>query len=146
MIDVRASTLQAAHQLMTRFGAHDAPGVARLFAETVQWRSPAIEGAPWPNSVRTRREVEGYFWALFDTLHLETFGVQRVHLDGADAVVLAVARYRVPSTGREFSQHLALVLTVNHGEIHRFSLYQDTLAVADGLGLVSASAGRASPA
>lgn len=136
MTEVHPSTLRVAHQFLTRFAAGDATALARLFAPRVDWRASVVAGAPWPEEVRTPREVEGFFWALFDTLRLESFGVQRLHVDGEDAVVLAVGQYRVPSTGREFAQHFAVSLAVRGDQIDRLWLYEDTLAVADGLGLV----------
>src|SRR2546423_1599548 len=96
----RPTTLEVAQRLLARFGARDAPGIAELFGTHIEWRFPYVAGAPWPESVTTRREVEAFFMALFGAVKFDSITIQQVLVDHKDAVILGHAECRAIGTGR----------------------------------------------
>lgn len=56
--------------------------------------------------------------------------VERILVDGDDAVVLGEIRQTARSTGRAYRSRFALHLTVEGGLVTRHHVYEDSLAVA----------------
>jgi len=56
--------------------------------------------------------------------------VERVLIDGNDAIVLGEIRQTARSTGRAYRARFALHLTIEHGLVTRHHVYEDSLAVA----------------
>ncbi|WP_344840059.1 nuclear transport factor 2 family protein [Nonomuraea dietziae] len=56
--------------------------------------------------------------------------IERILVDGADAVVLGEIRQTARSTGRAYHARFALHLTIEDGLVTRHHVYEDSLAVA----------------
>lgn len=56
--------------------------------------------------------------------------IERILVDGAEAVVLGEIRQTAGATGRAYSARFALHLTVEDGLVVRHHVYEDSLAVA----------------
>jgi len=124
------STVEVVQVFLSRLAAQDAPGIARLCAPTVEWEAPDPNGARWALGPRTRREVESQFLTLFATFDLEQLSVRQVIVDGGDAAVVGLARWRVRATGSPVDMRFASVLSVHLGEIEQYWQMPDTLALA----------------
>lgn len=124
------STVEVVQVFLSRLAAQDAPGIARLCAPTVEWEAPDPNGARWALGPRTRREIESQFLTLFATFALEQLSVRQVIVDGGDAAVVGLARWRVSATGEPVHLRFAAVLSVHLGEIEQYWQMPDTLAVA----------------
>lgn len=60
--------------------------------------------------------------------------VERILIDGSDAVVLGEIRQTARPTGRAYKARFALHLTVEGGLVTRHHVYEDSLAVAQAFG------------
>ncbi|MEU6713890.1 nuclear transport factor 2 family protein [Nonomuraea sp. NPDC046802] len=119
-------------------GEHDR--TAELFAEPVDWRldwpeagHPAV---PWIRPRSSRADVADHFRSL-DAHHvpeLNGTSVERILVDGADAVVLGTIAQTVKENGVAYTSPFALHLTVENGLVTRYHIYEDSLTVARALG------------
>ena len=117
---------------LERLADADADGLAELFAETVDWMVPGDPALPWTGRRTRRADIAPYFRTLWS--HLEA-GASRVELerivvDGNDAVVLLSFSHVAEATGRRFTTAAAIRLTVDTDRITRLHLYEDTWAVS----------------
>ena len=132
-----ADTHRVVDAFLGRLAVGDLPGLAALFADDVDWRLswPASEldgPIPW---VRTRRTPDGVLQhfrllAEHNAPHGEGTRVERVLVDGADAVLLGTIRNAIRRTGAPYVAHFALHLTVEGGRVVRYHVYEDSLSVA----------------
>jgi ketosteroid isomerase-like protein len=128
-----ASTRAAATEFLGRLAEGHPDRIADLFADVVDWQldwPPAGHPAvPWIRERSTRADVADHFRALA-AFHGERGGVTpRILVDGRDAVVLGDIRQTVQATGRPYTARCALHLTVEHGVITRYHVYEDSLTV-----------------
>ncbi|WP_460525132.1 nuclear transport factor 2 family protein [Flindersiella endophytica] len=132
------STRAVVEELLRRLGADGPERVAELFADQVDWKLdwPAAEhgraATPWIRRRSTRSEVAAHFRELTEHHVPEAVGteIERVLVDGDDAVVLGEIRQTARPTGRAYSARFALHVTVESGRILRYHVYEDSLAVA----------------
>ena len=68
--------------------------------------------------------------------------IERILVDGRDAVVLGEIRQTARSTGRAYRARFALHLTVEDGLVTRHHVYEDSLAVAQAFDTVAPSQAR----
>ncbi|RBQ17938.1 hypothetical protein DP939_21425 [Spongiactinospora rosea] len=105
-----------------------------LYAERVDWRVswPMAEHprVPWIRPRATRAEVADHY-ATFAAHCVGEVSIDRIFVDGQDAVITGTSTQQVTSTGRRFSMTFALHLTVQDGRITRHHMYEDSLAVAE---------------
>jgi uncharacterized protein len=128
---------QVAEELLRRLGAGDLRGVAALFAAEVEWRlswpDEELGGAiPWIRPRRTPEDVLAHFQSLAEhnTPHGAGTSVDRVVVDGPDAVIVGTIRNVMRHTGVPYRAPFALHLTVEGGRIRRYHIYEDSLAVS----------------
>ncbi|WP_199440086.1 nuclear transport factor 2 family protein [Umezawaea beigongshangensis] len=133
-----ASTRAVVEELLGRIGEGDAERIAELYAEQVDWKVnwPEAEhgraATPWIRHRSTRADAAAHFGELVEH-HVPgeaATTVERVLVDGADAVVLGEIRQTARSTGRAYRARFALHLTVEAGLVVRHHVYEDSLAVA----------------
>ncbi|MFF0142180.1 nuclear transport factor 2 family protein [Streptomyces sp. NPDC005227] len=114
-------------------GEGDVGGVADVFTEEIDWYVPGDEKVlAWVGRRTRRDEVPGYFMALgsaFDPAQGGT-NIDKILVDGADAVALCTFSLVVRSNGRRFSMPVAFHFTVESGRLVRLHLYEDTELVA----------------
>ncbi len=129
-------TRAAVTELMKRIAAGDPDRTADLFAEPVDWLlswpSDRPSDVPWIRPRRTRADVADHFRTLAEHHVPERNGttVERVLVDGPDAVVVGEIVQTVRRTGVEYRSPFALRLTVEGGLITRYHIYEDSLTVA----------------
>jgi len=106
---------------------------AGLFAEEIDWLVPGDERVPWTGSRTRREEVPGYFTDLWSAMvpGENQMSVDKILVDGPDAVVLSHVASTAKATGRRFSMREALRMTVEDGKITRMHVYEDTQLVAE---------------
>ncbi|HEY1178908.1 MAG TPA: nuclear transport factor 2 family protein [Phytomonospora sp.] len=126
---------------LTDLGAEDFDAVAGHFAETVDWKVNWPEGeypaAPWIRPRSTAAEAAGNFREIA-AHHIRDkagFELDRILVDGDDAVVLGVTRQTSRATGKGFAAMVAVHMTVTDGKISRYHVYEDSLAVAKAHGV-----------
>lgn len=132
------STRVVVEELLRRIGSGDAERIADLYAERVDWRVdwPAAEhgraATPWIRHRSTRDDAAAHFRELVDHHVPEAAAttIERILVDGNDAVVLGEIRQTARPTGRAYRARFALHLTVEGGLVTRHHVYEDSLAVA----------------
>lgn len=125
-------------ELLRRIGEGDPESIARLYAEQGDWKLswPDAEhgraATPWMRHRSTRADAAAHYRALAEHHVPERAAtvVERVLVDGEDAVVLGEIRQTARATGRAYSARFALHLTVENGLVTRHHVYEDSLAVA----------------
>jgi len=129
-------TRETVTELLHRIGSGDPEKIAELYAERVDWRlswPPEDRTAvvPWIRERNSRAGVAEHF-RLIGQHHVAgatTATVDRLLVDGQDAVVLGALTNTAASTGRPYEAAFALHVTVERGEIVRHHIYEDSLAV-----------------
>ncbi|UCM91424.1 nuclear transport factor 2 family protein [Streptomyces marincola] len=133
------ATRAVVQDLLVRLGEGPPERIAELYAEQVDWRLDWPESAhgraatPWIRHRTTRADVADHYRELAGH-HVRGEAdtqVERVLVDGEDAVVLGEIRQTAESTKRAYRARFALHLTVTDGLITRQHTYEDSLAVAE---------------
>ncbi|MBF6191921.1 nuclear transport factor 2 family protein [Nocardia implantans] len=132
------ATRAVVEELLRRIASGDPDAVAELYAEDTDWQLdwPEAEhgraATPWIRHRRTRADAAEHYRSLAEHHVPEDVDtrVERVLVDGADAVVLGEIRQTARRTGRAYRARFALHLTVRDGLIVRHHVYEDSLAVA----------------
>jgi ketosteroid isomerase-like protein len=132
------TTRTVVEDLLHRIGHAEPECVAELYAEHADWKLnwPEDEhgraATPWIRHRATRADAADHFRDLAAHHVPGRVGTQieRILVDGADAVVLGEIRLTARPTGRPYRARFALHLTVRDGLIVRHHVYEDSLAVA----------------
>jgi uncharacterized protein len=116
---------------MDLLGKQDAEGIGDLFAVKIDWYVPGDEALPWTGTRDRREHVPEYFHSLWPAFvpGESTASVEKVLIDGDDAVVFLGFSHTVAKNGKRLQTPAALHLTFAHGQIAGMHLYEDTLAV-----------------
>ncbi|MET9352784.1 nuclear transport factor 2 family protein [Streptomyces sp. NPDC006617] len=136
------NTRSVVEDLLRRIGTGDPEHIAGLYADEGDWRLdwPEAEhgrpATPWIRHRSTRADAAAHYRELAEH-HLPEqadTGVERILVDGNDAVVLGEIRQTARPTGRAYRARFALHLTVENGLVTRHHVYEDSLAVAQAFG------------
>ncbi|WP_445281779.1 nuclear transport factor 2 family protein [Streptomyces sp. DSM 118148] len=132
------ATRAVVHELLRRIGGGDPDSIAEMYAEQVDWKLdwPEAEhgrtATPWIRHRSTRADAAAHYRELAEH-HVPgqaATEIERILVDGRDAVVLGEIRQTARSTGRAYRARFALHLTVDDGLVTRHHVYEDSLAVA----------------
>lgn len=132
------TTRAVVEELLRRIGAGDPERVAELYAEHSDWKLnwPESEhgrtATPWIRHRSSRADAAAHFREIGEH-HVPGEAdtqIERILVDGEEAVVLGEIRQTARSTGRPYRARFALHLTVENGRIIRHHIYEDSLAVA----------------
>ncbi|GAB2872394.1 nuclear transport factor 2 family protein [Streptomyces deserti] len=132
------STRSVVQELLRRIGEGDPERIAELYAEHGDWKLswPQDEhgrsATPWIRHRSTRGDAAAHYRELA-AHHVPgeaATEIERILVDGDDAVVLGEIRQTARPTGRPYRARFALHLTVRDGRIVRHHVYEDSLAVA----------------
>jgi ketosteroid isomerase-like protein len=133
------TTRAVVEELLRRIGHGDPERIAELYAEhggdwKLSWPQDEHGRAelPWIRHRSTRADAADHFRELA-ARHIPgqaATEIERVLVDGADAVVLGEIRQTAAATGRPYRARFALHLTVEDGLVVRHHVYEDSLAVA----------------
>ncbi|MGI5171212.1 nuclear transport factor 2 family protein [Spirillospora sp. CA-253888] len=132
------STRAVVEELLRRIGEGDPERVAELYAEHGNWKLSWPEDehgradTPWIRHRSSRADAAAHYRELAEHHVPEQVAteVERVLVDGDEAVVLGEIRQTARPTGRAYRARFAMHLTVEHGLIVRHHIYEDSLAVA----------------
>ncbi|WP_062987529.1 nuclear transport factor 2 family protein [Nocardia anaemiae] len=132
------TTRTVVEELLRRIGAGDPEATAALYAPVSDWKLnwPDNEhnraATPWIRHRATRADAAEHFREIARHHVPEQVGtvIERILVDGPDAVVLGEIRQTARPTGRAYRSRFALHLTVENGLITRHHVYEDSLAVA----------------
>lgn len=142
-VTVPTTTRAAVETLLGRIGEGDPARIAELYAERGDWKLdwPEAEhgraATPWIRHRSTRADAAAHYRELGEH-HVPGSAdteVERILVDGDDAVVLGEIRQTARSTGRAYRARFALHLTFEGGLVTRHHVYEDSLAVAQAFAL-----------
>ncbi|MFF3935386.1 nuclear transport factor 2 family protein [Streptomyces phaeofaciens] len=133
-----APTRSVVEELLRRIAEGDADRIAELYADGADWklnwpeREHGRAATPWIRHRATRADAAAHYRELAAHHVPGEAGtrVERILVDGADAVVLGEIRQTAAPTGRPYRARFALHLTVADGRVVRHHVYEDSLAVA----------------
>ncbi|MGW1718089.1 nuclear transport factor 2 family protein [Streptomyces sp. NPDC002156] len=138
MTSAATTTRTVVADLLARIGEGDPERIADLYAEEFDWRLnwPEDEhgraATPWIRHRAGRADAAAHFRDL-GAHHVPgeaATEIERVLVDGEDAVVLGEIRQTAGATGRPYRARFALHVTVRDGLVVRHHVYEDSLAVA----------------
>ncbi|WP_280834878.1 nuclear transport factor 2 family protein [Mycolicibacterium frederiksbergense] len=132
------TTRAVVEELLRRIGAGDVDAIAELYADGADWKLnwPEAEHGrnetPWIQHRSTRADAAAHYRAIGEHHVPEQVAteVERILIDGDDAVVFGEIRQTARNTQRAYRSRFALHLTVSGGLITRHHVYEDSLAVA----------------
>ncbi|MFC8701509.1 nuclear transport factor 2 family protein [Streptomyces anulatus] len=132
------STRTVIEELLRRIGEGNPERIAEMYAEQGDWKLswPEAEhgrsATPWIRHRSTRADAAAHYRELAEHHVPEEVAteVERILVDGSDAVVLGVIRQTARPTGHAYRARFALHLTVADGLVTRHHVYEDSLAVA----------------
>ncbi|HUG60783.1 MAG TPA: nuclear transport factor 2 family protein [Methylomirabilota bacterium] len=136
MTHPRSTTRATVERLLAVIATADHDALTTLYANhvdfRVNWPESEIGGAvPWIRTRATNSDMVEHFRAI--VAHNRPSGegatVDRILVDGPDAVVLGTIRSVIAANGRAYEARFALHLTVEGGRINRHHVYEDSLAV-----------------
>jgi ketosteroid isomerase-like protein len=127
------TTAEIVNAFLQRLDAGDIDGVGELFAEEIDWYVPGGDHLPWAGPRSRRAQVPEFFHHLESECETGDSAVtlEKVLIDGDDAVVFGTFHRTFVSTGRSFDNPEAMHLAVADGKIVRMHLYEDTGMVRD---------------
>ncbi|QDI67396.1 ketosteroid isomerase [Streptomyces calvus] len=133
-----AATRATVEELLRRIGEGDPEHIAQMYAETSDWKINWPENehgraaTPWICHRSTRADAVAHYRVLAEYHAAEGAAteVERILVDGHDAVVLGEIHRTARPTGRAYRARFALHVTVEDGLITRHHIYEDSLAVA----------------
>lgn len=132
------TTRAAVEELLRRIGGGDPERIAELYAERGDWKLdwPEAEhgrtATPWIRHRSTRADAAAHYRELaeFHVPGSAATEIERILVDGDDAVVFGEIRQTARPTGRAYRARFALHLTFEDGLVTRHHVYEDSLAVA----------------
>ncbi|MFC5181643.1 nuclear transport factor 2 family protein [Actinomadura harenae] len=132
------TTRTTVEDLLGRIAEGDPAHLAALFADDCDWKLnwPDAEHGraetPWIRHRTTPAEAAAHFAeiAAHHVPEKNETRIDRILVDGDDAVLLGVIRQVARTTDRPYTSRLALHVTVRDGRITRYHVYEDSLAVA----------------
>ncbi|MGW8064004.1 nuclear transport factor 2 family protein [Streptomyces ziwulingensis] len=129
---VAETTRAVVQEFLTARIAGDTARLVDLFADEVDWLLAENPVVPWIRPRTTAAECAAQFTDL--TAHTvpedARARVDRVLVDGTDAVLTGHVSGTVRATGKSFEGPFALCLTVEDGRITRHHLYENSLSIA----------------
>jgi hypothetical protein len=115
----------------------DTGAAAALFADEVDWLIPGNANLAWTGP-RTRRAEIAEVLGIIGGLHVpgeSEAQVDKVLVDGCDAVTLGRIAHTVKATGTHYSMLVAFHFTVRDGKIVRLHMFEDTYLVSKAVGV-----------
>ncbi|MEU6348575.1 nuclear transport factor 2 family protein [Streptomyces sp. NPDC047072] len=132
------TTRAVVEELLLRIGRGDPDEIAALYAERCDWKLDWPEEehggpvTPWIRHRAGRADAADHFrdLAAHHVRGRAATAIERILVDGPDAVVLGEIRQTAAPTGRPYRARFALHLTVRDGLVVRHHVYEDSLSVA----------------
>ena len=125
-------TLRLAQEFLGRMGSDAEPTeIAKLFSETLEWDIAGDTGAlPWIGHKSGRAAITDFVRDSRAMIDRITFEVHDILASDKRAAILGSLTSKLKRNGNVVTTDFAIVLTVANGEIVRFQMLEDSLAVS----------------
>jgi len=132
---VTQQTRATVDKFYARIGAGDISGVIDLLSDDFSWEIPGdSETVPWVGKRTTPAAVKEFFAHMGNHVDRKAFDIDRIVVDGQDAVVLGRAVVTVRATGKLMDTLFAVHLVVEEdGRISRFVMFEDSWHVSESM-------------
>jgi uncharacterized protein len=117
-------------QVYNNFKAGNIQALLDMLPDNITWHLPEIEGVPFAGKRTGRDAVRDFFVGVEANQETLEFEPREYIAQGDKVVSLGHYRWRVKTTGREFSSDFAHVFTIRDGKITSFQEYTDTASAA----------------
>ncbi|PYS34684.1 MAG: ketosteroid isomerase [Acidobacteria bacterium] len=117
-------------QAYDNFKEGNIQGLLDMLPDDVTWQLPDIEGVPFAGKRTGREAVREFFVGVGANQETLEFAPHEFVAQGDKVVSLGHYRWRVKSTGQEYSSDFAHVFAVRDGKITGFQEYTDTASAA----------------
>src|SRR5271170_2856348 len=123
-------TRSVVNEFLKRIAEGDIPGVVALFAGDAVLEIPGDPNiVPWVGR-RTVDSIPGFFQTMGEHTDRELFDVERIIVDGPNAVLIGRARVVVRATGKVIDTPFAVDIIVDpEGRISRYYMFEDSWSV-----------------
>jgi ketosteroid isomerase-like protein len=118
--------IRVVREAYENYAAGNIDGVLSLFAESVEWIQPQVEGISFSGKRSGRGSVADFFARMADAQEPLVFEPREYIAQGDRVVALGHYRWRAKATGREWASDWAHVYTIRDGQVIRFQEYTDT--------------------
>jgi ketosteroid isomerase-like protein len=122
-------TRTIAEQYLERVAAGNIDRILELFASDAELVILGSARIPWLGRRTTVAEFRQFYEQLFDLVTVNRFDVEKIVVDGDEAVILGDLHDTVNATGRSFGFPFAIRLTVHDGLIRLFHMHEDSYAL-----------------
>jgi len=125
-------TLHLAQEFLRRMGSGVEPSeIAKLFSETLEWDIAGDTGAlPWIGHKSGRAAITDFVRDSRAMIERISFEVHDILASDNRAAILGSLTSKLKRNGNVVTTDFAIVLTVANGEIVRFQMLEDSLAVS----------------
>ena len=125
-------TLHLAREFLRRLGSGAEPAeIAKLFSKSMEWEIAGDIGAlPWIGRKSGRAAIIDFVSDSRAMLERISFEVRDILANDDRAVILGSLASKLKRTAKIINIDFAIVLTVANGEIVRFQMLEDSLAVS----------------
>jgi ketosteroid isomerase-like protein len=125
-------TLRLAQEFLRRMGSGAEPSeIAKLFSETLDWDIAGDTGAlPWIGHKSGRAAITDFVRDSRAMIERIRFEVHDILASDNRAAILGSLTSKLKRNGNVVTTDFAIVLTVANGEIVRFQMLEDSLAVS----------------
>lgn len=124
-----SDTRQTAETFLARLGEWDVDGVLGLCADPIDMAVHGSPLVPWLGRRSSHIQIAEFFTLIHNLCTPERFDVEKIVIDGDEAIVLGEMRYLVNETGKSFESTFALRLTVTDGRVTRYHMHEDSYAI-----------------
>jgi uncharacterized protein len=125
-------SLRVAQEFLGRMASGAEPAdIAELFSESLDWKIAGDTGAlPWIGQKSGRAAITDFINDSRAMIERISFDVLDIVAGDDRAVILGSLESKLKRTNKIIKTDFAIVLTVANGEIVRFQMLEDSLAVA----------------
>ena len=125
-------TLHLAQEFLRRMGSGVEPSeIAKLFSETLEWDIAGDTAAlPWIGHKSGRAAITDFVRDSRAMIERISFEVHDILASDNRAAILGSLTSKLKRNGNVVTTDFAIVLTVANGEIVRFQMLEDSLAVS----------------
>ncbi|REC79327.1 nuclear transport factor 2 family protein [Chryseobacterium elymi] len=101
--------------------------IVDLFADYVDWDLPGNKDKfPWTGKRETKKEIEQFFYELYNNIQSESFAIDFISVEGENAAVAGQLSSRILKYDKLFSTEFVVIFKVINGKIVKYHFLEDS--------------------